>query len=86
MISRSLLASLRRLAMLLFLLLALLVPSVGLAQDDAEEEPEVQKEWVVGYALAFLPMAGAMYFMFRAHKRHEYKPKKDDSDEMPKGH
>jgi hypothetical protein len=72
---------LRRLFYLLPLFAVLLAPLPVMSQDEEKEEPKPQKEWVVGYALLFLPMAGAMFFMFRMNKRHEFKLKKSDDDE-----
>ena len=71
----------------LLLVAATTCAPVAMAQDiDAEDEkPKPHKEWVIGYALATLPMAGAMYFMFHMNKRAEFKLKKVDGEE-PAGH
>jgi len=69
----------RSLAFLLVLTVLLVPPAF--AQDDEDEKPEPQKEWVVGYALVTLPMAAAMFFMFRMNKRHDYKAKKEEGED-----
>ena len=65
---------------LILMAFALLAPVSGFAQEE-DEKPKPAKEWVVGYALLTLPMAAAMYFMFRMNKRRDFKLKKEEGDE-----